>query len=325
MAVAWLEEGLKYQLEKNDYCKKVFKMIGVLIVTLVCICFTVVTNCSNASALGTIFGAVLGLLLPCLFHRIQDLMDTTNWEASLRKLKRGGMIKDETPIRISFAYLFRIKVGNKYLLVQNHRGTKKYQPVGGVYKFTDQEKKDLKNGFHVVDDNKVPIDNSSHNDYRLQLESRFLRKFVRRFSKQTEREQIDNLGREFKEELIDRKILNWKKIEYRYCGRHMTDLKFSDHFQMYELLLADIVELNPTEKQESDIRELMENESELYCFATANEINSLGVNTQIGVLQESIGDHTKKILQENESKLSKMNNAGKTYSVTFLIVRDFVN
>ena len=105
----------------------------------------------------------------------------------------------------------------------------------------------------------------------------------------------------------------------------MTDLKFSDHFQMYELLLADIVELNPTEKQESDIRELMENESELYCFATANEINSLGVNTQIGVLQESIGDHTKKILQENESKLSKMNNAGKTYSVTFLIVRDFVN
>ncbi|MCK9336129.1 MAG: hypothetical protein M0Q99_12555, partial [Candidatus Cloacimonetes bacterium] len=41
--------------------------------------------------------------------------------------------------------------------------------------------------------------------------------FVRRFSKQTEREQIDNLGREFKEELIDRKILNWKKIEYRYC------------------------------------------------------------------------------------------------------------
>ncbi|MBR0171669.1 MAG: hypothetical protein IJQ21_02645 [Lachnospiraceae bacterium] len=62
---------------------------------------------------------------------------------------------------------------------------------------------------------------------------------------------MDNVGREFKEELIDTRLLNWSHIEYRYCGRYMSDLRFEKHFQMYELLLADVVELMPTKEQES--------------------------------------------------------------------------
>ena len=41
-------------------------------------------------------------------------------------------------------YLFRIKVGDRYLLVKNNRGTEKYQPVGGVYQFKRGEKDELK-------------------------------------------------------------------------------------------------------------------------------------------------------------------------------------
>lgn len=131
-------------------------------------------------------------------------MDTTNWKTSQRKLKRGRFIEDSTIIRISFAYLYRIKIGNKYLLVKNERGTGKYQPVGGVYKLLGKEKMELRNRYQVKDDNKIPLDRSSRDDYRLRLENRYLRKFVKRFDRKAEREQIYNLSREFREELIEK-------------------------------------------------------------------------------------------------------------------------
>lgn len=55
--------------------------------------------------------------------------------------------------------------------------------------------------------------------------------------------------------------------------------------------------------------------SNTYCFATAEEIISLGINTATGDLEESIGDHTKKIIQENEGKLMKIHGVGKIYTV----------
>ena len=102
----------------------------------------------------SISGLVLGFSLPSLWKSIQDLTDTTEWKTSQRKLKRGDFIKDDTIIRISFAYLYRIKIGDKYLLVKNERGTGKDQPVGGVYKLFGNEKIELKNRYKVKDDNK---------------------------------------------------------------------------------------------------------------------------------------------------------------------------
>lgn len=59
-------------------------------------------------AASNIAGIVLGLLLPELLASLQDLVDTTEWKVSQRKLERGGFIKKDTLVRISFAYLFRI-------------------------------------------------------------------------------------------------------------------------------------------------------------------------------------------------------------------------
>lgn len=107
-------------------------------------------------------------------------------------------------------------------------------------------------------DNKIPIDESSRNDYRLRLENKYLRKFVHRFDSDARRETVRNLSREFREELVETGIVDWKKITYRFCGRHMTELRFGEHFQMYELLLADVVELLPTADQEKDLIQLLE-------------------------------------------------------------------
>lgn len=294
---------------------KICKTIGLAVLSVVSFGVILLFEINAWPAGSSIAGIVLGFSLPGLVNSIQDLSDTTNWKAAQRKLKRGRFIEDSTIIRISFAYLYRIKVGNKYLLVKNERGTGKYQPVGGVYKLLGNEKMELRNRYQVKDDDKIPIDKSSRDDYRLRMENRYLRKFVKRFDRKAEREQIYNLGREFKEELIEKGIVNWSQITYRFCGRHITDLHLGSHFQCYELLLADVVELVPTPEQEADLDCMLKQQSDVYCFATADEITSLGVDTDSGDLREIIADHTLKIIQENEGQLVKISGVGKTYTI----------
>ncbi len=268
-------------------------------------------NCAVGSAIA---GALLSIFFRNAWLAFEDLFDTTNWKSSQRKLKRGGFIKDDTIVRISFAYLYRIKIDNKYLLVQNSRNTGKFQPVGGVYKFRDDEKMKLKNLCHIMDDDKIPIDKSSKDDYRLRMENKYLRKFVRRFnSKNASRERIDDVSREFREEMIEKGIVRWNQISYRYCGRFMSDLRFEEHFQIYEMQLFDVVELIPTREQELDLKNLLSREDDTFRFATAEQIISLGMNISAGQLYEWIGDQTKKTLQEYEAKLMRMRGFGKIY------------
>ena len=80
--------------------------------------------------------------------------------------------------------------------------------------------------------------------------------------------------------------------------------------------MADVIELLPTPEQESDLRNLMNKNSENYRFATAEEISSLGIDTNSGDLRETIADHTTKIIEENEGKLIKKTGVGKIYNVT---------
>lgn len=294
---------------------KICKAIVLVVLSMLSVGVILLFEINAWPAGSSLAGIALGFSLPGLVNSIQDLLDTTNWKTSQRKLKRGRFIEDSTIIRISFAYLYRIEIGNKYLLVKNERGTGKYQPVGGVYKLLGNEKLELRNRYQVKDDNKIPLDRSSRDDYRLRLENRYLRKFVKRFDRKAEREQIYNLSREFREELIEKGIISWSQIAYRFCGRHMTELHFGDHFQCYELLLADVVELVPTPEQEDDLERLVKQQSDIYLFATADEITSLGVDTASGDLRENIADHTLKIIQENEGQLMRISGVGKTYTI----------
>lgn len=294
---------------------KILKGIILFILSLSFVGIIAVFEIKSWPVGSSIAGLLLGFSLPAFCNSVQDIFDTTNWKMSQRKLKRGGFITDNTIVRVSFAYLYRIKMGDKYLLVKNERGTGKYQPVGGVYKFEENEKLELKNLFQVKDDDKISIDESSRNDYRLRMENKYLRKFIARFDRKAKREKIDDLSREFKEELIDKSIVDWSQIKYRFCGRHMTNLQFGEHFQIYEILLADVVELLPTLEQENDLKLLVRQQSDKYRWVTSEEITSLGVNTTTGQLREDIADHTKKILQENEGELMKISDVGKTYTV----------
>lgn len=263
----------------------------------------------------SIAGVFLSIFTVPLFWNLINLFSKSGWKKSQNKLEDKGILTDNTLVRISFAYLFRIVVNNQYLLVKNERGTQKFQPVGGVYKFADCEKYFLKDEFSVIDDDRIPIDQSSRNDYRLRLKNQYLRHFVERFDTKAVRERVDDLSREFKEELVSKGVLNWKTLEYRYCGRHEAELKFSPHFGTYELLFADIVELIPTDEQQIDLARLMNDKSDLYCFVSSEKIQQLGVDYKKGQLQEVIADHSVKILQESESNLQKNSDVGKRFTV----------
>lgn len=297
---------------------KILKFIGAIIISITLFVVYIILDKKECDVGSSLAEISLGISLPYLWLKLQDLFDTTNWKTSQRKLLRGGFINSNTIIRISFAYLYRIKVDNKYLLVLNSRGTKKYQPVGGVYKYDAAEQTELRKRYHIIEDDKIKRDSSSQYDYRLQIKNKYLRRFVFRFNHFANREKVNNLGREFKEELIDTGILHWTELKYRICGRHIADIQYSKHFQIYELMLADVVEPLLTPQQEADIRTLMQSNEQAYRFANEKEIKSLGIDTESNQLVEIISDHTIKILQEYEDELLSIpGDNKKTYTVTF--------
>ena len=259
---------------------------------------------------GTMLGSlVAGIVIPYLLQSIVDLTDNTNWKTTQRKLKRAGLLQKDTIIRISFAYLFRIKIDGKYFLVKSPR-TKKYQPVGGAYKFYAEEAAYLRDNIPVENDNRIPVNEITKRDYRLLVKNKDLRKFVRRFNKTIYRENIPDLSRDFIEEIFSTGILDketYGTLSYKFCGRHMTDVAYGSVFGHYELLFADIIEVQLSDRQEQLFRELSRVKSGKYCFATADEIKALGVKYNTNDMSDNIGNHTFKVLNENSDKLTMAN------------------
>lgn len=296
---------------------KIIKMLILLFFSIASIIGAIFCELKSIPAGSMVGNLIAGILIPYLIWSIVDLTDNENWKSSQRKLKRAGMLQKDTIIRISFAYLFRIKVDGKYFLVQNTR-TKKYQPVGGTYKFTKEEKDYLRDNIPVENDDRIPVDKITKFDYRLLVKNEYLRKFVRRFNKTQYRENISNLGREFVEEIFSTRILDrsaFGALSYKYCGRHMTNVEYNSVFRHYELLLADIIEVQLSHTQEELFRNLMGTDCNKYRFATADEIKSLGVTFRTNELADDIANHTPKILSENTDKLMMRNKRKETITV----------
>lgn len=284
---------------------KIIKSGVLLVAIVISIAIIVIFEIKNIPVGSSLGGLSAGFLLQPMFSSFVDLADNKNWKSSQRRLQRAGVLQKETLIRISFAYLFRIKVDGKYFLVQNSR-TKKYQPVGGAYKFKEEEAYYLRDNISVENDDRIPVDQITERDYRLLVENKNLRKFVKRFDKTHYRENISDLSREFIEEIFTTGILDrtsFGSLTYRYCGRHMTNVEYGNVFSHYELLLADIVEIQLSNEQEQLFRNLATKTCSKYRFATLAEIQSLGVKTGTNNLADDIANHTPKILSTNTDNL----------------------
>lgn len=242
-----------------------------------------------------------------IWQKAKEYVPYKDWYKSWKKLKNS---EKYDKIRISFSYLFRIKIDDKYLLVKNSHGTKLFQPVGGVYKYNSNAKPILRKLGAIEDSGKViKMDPTTKHDFRLRVETKKLPRFVKWFQKGELRETVCDLSREFSEELIESGILSkdiFRQIEYTYIGQHISDIcsaKFDRNVN--ELFIADILEINLSPEQYKTIKGLQCQDSDKYCFATEQMISSN--KTQCGPDNNiiDIADHTFKILEVTEAELDR--------------------
>lgn len=200
----------------------------------------------------------------------------------------------EKQVRFSLAYLFRIKIDGKYLLVENSKIANQYQPIGGVYKkFASFD--NIANELGVTYEKKTNFIVSD--DLRVYVQSKNTIKFVKWFHTRKNREF--NVIREFFEEIIDKNILeiqNLKDIEFEFIKTYDSGLHYTEQFGSYEILLHDIFEvrlkLNDVEEK---LKQYIESSSDNYLILV-EQTDILRKAVTIGGVDYKIGEQTINIL-----------------------------
>ncbi|MFJ7493114.1 hypothetical protein ACIQZB_18050 [Streptomyces sp. NPDC097727] len=231
-------------------------------------------------------GAFLALAVPTGLAVYASRTNMRLYWYSLRYRKRT--------IRISAAYLFRIKLDGKYLLVRGSRFPH-YQPVGGVFKFSDQGQNFLAS-IGALDDDLVAIDERSKSDLRIRILGMHLSKFYAWFDDRRGRE--DSPWREFYEELVVTSVLPSEKFPYilhDYQGRIVDRIRFSPRASSLEVLITDVYELLPNSEQEQALRNTFSSNDEAFGWFTRDAIERRGALPG-ATSATPIAEHAQKIL-----------------------------
>lgn len=149
-------------------------------------------------------------------------------------------------IRLSIAYLFRINVNGKYLLVKSRRRDY-YQPVGGAFKTLPGADKIFEK-LGVKPDKLVETEHGiAKSDLRVYVKGVHIIEFLEWFKSKEDREISP--WREFCEELISTEILPWKPfryIDYKFKGKIQSPIINLDSggkgiflFEVYDLVIND--------------------------------------------------------------------------------------
>lgn len=204
----------------------------------------------------TLYGASIGVGIAIATQVIYGLYVKRGWWVVY---KDAFMPLQRREIRVSIAYLFKIEVNGRYLLVRNHRFANKFQPVGGVYKYMNSQGKRELEDLTLITDSSIENDEDNEHDLRLKMKSRrYLPKFLSWFLNGRNRE-VDP-WREFYEELVKPGILPhcaFEYIQYELIGRHIQGLTYSEYFNIEEFKLADVFCLKfVNTAQEAELRNL---------------------------------------------------------------------
>jgi hypothetical protein len=201
-----------------------------------------------------------------------------------------GLLHSKEEYRISYAYLFRIKIDNMYLLIKGRR-ISQYQPVGGVYKFYDSFKSMFNDWEIRSEKNK---DFYEDKDLRIFVKGKYLSKFLDWIDSGKNRE-ID-VNREFCEELVKPgyiSAITMNDVDYEFINHCNSGIHYSPHFGCKEIFLADIYDVHIS--SEDAIRALKEKctESRELVLVEQSDIEKEciavdGVSTKIGAHAKNI-------------------------------------
>lgn len=189
-------------------------------------------------------------------------------------------------VRVSFAYLVRVKVGNYFLLVKNSRFNS-FQPIGGVYHIINETHY---SNFKLKND--PSLANVPSRDFRrilpnplqtLSLLDCFLEKKGVEFGP----------SREFTEELIAEYPAlapDFHNIVFEFKKNKTFSLKYSVHMKYHELKSFDIFDAHLTATQEQALLAAIQTDNHQFIWATDTQIEMRRKSTQSGEL--SISEHT---------------------------------
>ncbi len=235
---------------------------------------------------GIVVGGVMVLLIELVDYLIKE-------QAFLKLYWDCNKPWTEKEIRLTIAYLYRIEMNGKYLLVKSNRIANTYQPVGGVYKYYNPEAKQELDCMGAITDNKIDNDDVSECDLRLNLLNRNkIGTFLKWFFKGEKRES--DPWREFYEELVATGILPAKEfgyIHYELVGQHFEPIHRDKFFNVDTFKYADIfIPKFVTPRQIEEIKKLLSINSTEYIWVTQQEIKQGKSNGN-----HMIAEQTKKI------------------------------
>lgn len=244
---------------------KLMVTVFLVIICIVIISSAVLLQNPFLQILSTIISGIFGIIL-------QSLAEVLNTQKQGFKLWFQSQIQfRNTSIRLSFSYLFKIKIDGKYLLIKGEFLPNQYQPIGGVYKYFFTAK-DYLNKIHFIPDTQIGNEEET-DDLRIRIKGKYLLSFFRWFNSQKDREI--SLERELYEELfnnglVDKNAFGSEKISK--VGIHNKGITWSQPFNTYEYVYADIVELILTPEQEHLIKEAVKNNPSVLCLASEEQI-----------------------------------------------------
>lgn len=225
---------------------------------------------------GAIISFLVGALLTALF---------TNRKHIIRSVKAWIYKKED--FRVSIAYLFRIKIDNRYLLIRGKR-IQQYQPVGGVYKYYSSFEQMFNSLGLRNEDNETFYEK---NDLRVYVKGSHLDQLIKWFESRKNRECT--VEREFIEELIDTGILEesiLKNVKYEYLSTVNNGIHYSKHFKCKEVLIFDIFDVLLDDETKAAIK-LAEKQDKGIILATYEDLERECI--EVNGKSYKIGAHSK--------------------------------
>lgn len=196
---------------------------------------------------------------------------------------------NDKKIRLSFAYLIRIRVNNKYLLVKSGHKRELYGPVGGVYHIDHSDYVYNKLGFSR---DETPGD---PNDVRGKIQGKNIKKFLKWFNKKENREITPY--REFEEELIKTAVVPdnlFAGVNFEFIKTYYRGIAYDPYYKIDELCRFDIYELVINDEQTKYFVSNKLNKS--LKLVTREEIETGGITKDND--KRTIGDQTIYILED---------------------------
>lgn len=223
-------------------------------------------------------------VVPSLFKSLVVIYDEKKRKVCTARMKSTFHKK---PIRISFSYLYRVKFGDRYLLVYNSKRNH-FQPPGGVYKGKGKSK--------LFDDNLCENDyvtNAPIDDFRAVLKSsKNLQIIYDEFLKSQFRET--GFFREFNEELIETGILskelfsNVRELAHCITGKRFVETG-NDVINFYHF---DIIDWEITQEQKTFFEKMPNYKESEYVWVSRDKLLKSEVKINVVANPRSVQEHT---------------------------------